>query len=206
MTERIVDRRTLGAAFLRKMARDSAEKSDKRGAEVQAKRAARRSEGPQPVADVPDFDCVGEGKRGEPNAATVEAWWRAAMATAFDGRVKHEKWTMSQLVLAKKLLAAYGAEEMQRGIAEALATWAERPEVAEGILSPIPTINLLYGMRDRIWRISQAGMERGVQSGLVKGKKRGTMTDREAKRKERMATGEYNPKETDPKKRKGIGW
>lgn len=207
MVDRIVDRRTLGVAFLRKMARDAAVESDQHAAAAKAKRAARRVERQaQPIPpDIPDFDCAGEGKRGVPNAATVEEWWRAAMATAFDGRVRHEKWTIAQLVLAKKLLTAYGPEEMQRGLAEILATWGEHPGVVAGNLPAIPTINLIYGMRETIWKISQAGLERSAQSGLVKKKKGATMSDKEAKRQERMATGEWNPKEKDPSKWKS-GW
>jgi hypothetical protein len=206
MRAKIMDRR-MGLALARKLVRDSAQESDRRGVEVQQKREQRRArQAQEPPPALPDFDCVGEPKQRVPNAADVERWWCEAMGAAFDGRVRHERWTVHQMTLAKKLLALYGAEEVRRGLAETLATWSQHPAVVERRLGEIPTINLLWGMRETIWGIPRAAVERSEQSGLVKKKKGGRIGDREAKRQERLATGEWNPKEKDPKKRKGIGW
>lgn len=206
MTERIVDRQKVGMAFLRTRVREAAEASDKRAAEVRAKRAARKGATLPETEDVPDFDCTGEPKKRVPNATDVERWWHEGLVAAFDGRVPHEAWTVRQKVLAKKLLVTYGAEEVQRGIAETLATWTEHPGVTSGRLPTIPTFSLIYGMRVSIWGEESAGLERIEANGLVKRQKDATISDREAKRLARRDMGESDLKEPDPKKRKGIGW
>jgi hypothetical protein len=200
-----VDRSKVTAAFLRKFAQQAAERSDARAAAVQVKRAAPKPVVPE-VPEVPDFSVVGEPKRRKVNTVDVERWWRAAMGATFGVRAKHAAWGPKERALAKQLLLLYGAEAVERGLAEWIAAWPEHPAVVAGRLPALPTVALVWAMRQEVWSVDVAGVEHNATGGLAKSSRGATLSERDRKRAERAAAGEYNPREQDPAKRKGSGW
>ena len=214
MSEQVFDRKQLGALFLKRFAAERAEQSAQRGAAVQAKRAAKRVAPVEPeqaaaaaeAAAVPDFSVAGKPKRRPVNTVDVERWWRAAMEATFTVRARHVAWGPRERVLAKQLLLLYGPEAVERGLAEWIAAWSDHLGVVDGRLPPLPTLQLLWAMRQEVWSADVAGVERNVAKRLAKGEKGATLSDKERLREERRLVGEYNPREKDPKKRKGTEW
>lgn len=207
--ETIIDRRKRGLARLRQLVRESTQESADahvRAQQRKAERCAAPPVAPPAPPDVPDFDCVGARPERAPTAADVEQWWHAAVAAAFDGRVKQGAWTIADRTNAKKALNQYGADVVQRGIVDVVAGWEQREAVRAGRMAPVPTWGLIYVMREAVFGVLAAGVERNTVGAVANRKKGDRIKDKEALRKERRAMGEYNPLEKDPAKRKGSGW
>jgi hypothetical protein len=202
MADQTYDRKALGALFLRRFAAEKAVDAAARGKQVRARRAERKAvEAP----DVPDFSVAGAPRKRVPNTVDVERWWNEAMTEAF-GVPRSVPWGPKERVLAKKLLGEFGAEAVQLRLAEFVASWADRDAVADRRLPSLPTLPLMWGMRQEVWAEELAGAQRNDAGGLAKKSKRATMSDKDRKREERRMVGEYNPREKDPKKWKGSEW
>ena len=196
-----VDRKALGALFLRRLAVEKGAESDRRALEVQAKRAGRAG---TRQLQIPDFTCVDPPKRPA-TVADVERWWCEAFHAA-GIHSKHQRWGGKERKLAKELLGLYGEEAVRRGLEDTIADWIENPRTIKGEVVQVPTLGLVWAMRAQVWGAEIAGRQPNAEKRLANCGKSVTMSEKARIREERRTIGEYHPKEKDPRKRKGSGW
>jgi len=116
--------------------------------------------------NVPDFeldysDC-GQTDDKVLSSYYVQAWFREGITKRVSWSVtlpsNDDWWKGKQRLLAKKLLKAYGGELTKKAIFYFCDHWEEMVKDSEGRLSGLPTVELLWTIRDRIF----PGVERGV--------------------------------------------
>lgn len=192
------DRMSLGALRAKmKVAQDRA-LDDQRAAA--AKRQVRKDEkAAQPKSEVPSFaehekdELTNGGRKRQPvvNSTTVMEWFREGLREAYGDKLTIPEgrgwWTVGQKKTALLLLDQYGPEKVRRTISHFCRTWEDRVDRSNGFLGGIPTINLLWKMKDEVF---------AEEDGVVT-MRRGRRKDKRGKN-----TDEYRPQ----KKPMGIGW
>ena len=153
----------------------------------------KREEAPKP--EVPSFDLSltndGQKARRPVNSTQVKEWLRAGLRTLYGEKLTlprdNEWWTVHEKSLALKLLRSYGPDLVEKTLAHFCATWPQRVDEAEGRLGGIPTIGLLWKLREGIFAEAQ---------GVVK------QTKRTGRKRKDKNSDEYQR----PDKPIGIGW
>lgn len=85
------------------------------------------------------------------NANDVFKWFVDGMAKLHGRKIVLCAWTIPQKTLAKRLLQAYGEDLTQRAVDYFCTSWNEIVQSSRGRLTGAPTVNLLWGMRERIF-------------------------------------------------------
>ena len=90
------------------------------------------------------------------NSVDVETWFRDGIEKARGRKVVLSPWTIAQKKLAKDLIKIYGEELTEQAVDYMCRNWKK---LKKGFKSPpsVPTINLLWGMRDNIFAAVQLG-------------------------------------------------
>jgi len=92
----------------------------------------------------------------------VQGWFREAITKRISWSVTLPSsqvwWGVKQRVLAKKLLEAYGGELVKKAIFYLCDNWEEMVKSRQGGLTGIPTVELLWGGRDRIFPMAERGL------------------------------------------------
>ena len=133
-------------------ARAGAEEGRMRAAEGRLRKERRReARANPPVAS--EARVSPEAPRKGANSKDVEKWIREALWEAFGRKFIIPAWPQSchQRVLSKMLLAAYGEDMTKRAIVLFCQTWDQKVAESGGRLAGVPTINLIWGMRERIF-------------------------------------------------------
>lgn len=92
-----------------------------------------------------------EPEKHPATSTDVFAWFVEGMAKLHGRKIVVCAWTIPQKTLAKKLLQAYGEELVHKAVDRFCSTWNEIVQGSRGRLTGAPTINLLWGMRERIF-------------------------------------------------------
>lgn len=144
----------MGRRLTKKQLEDIVAKSKERTAErvavVKKKRSERKSHTCAEESGAPTFSGLGGIPERVPNSTDVERWFKEAMTDHFSD-VYVASFLIKDQALCKKLLKEYGADVVQRGIAEAVATWGDRPTVRDGFHPAAPTIVLIWKIREEIF-------------------------------------------------------
>lgn len=145
-------RKRLGA--LRRRAASVQDKTKQVKVEVTEKRAKAKAKAP-----VVDFKKA-VVKVKPINSLDVEQWFRDGIWELYGRKFIIPSWTVKQKTLAKRLLTAYGPELTQSAVAMLCSGWNDMKRKSRGRLSGAPTINLLWGMRERVYAdVQNVGVE-----------------------------------------------
>jgi len=138
--------------------------------ETESARVAKRAkkaerDKAQGKTGVPSWDLTSEDCGQTPEKVLtsyhVQAWFREAITKRISWSVtlpSNEKWWGGkQRTLAKKLLDAYGGELLKKAIFYLCDNWEEMIKTDTG-LSGVPTVELLWGGRDRIFPMAERGL------------------------------------------------
>ena len=117
-----------------------------------------------------------------PNSSDVWQWFYERLKKKCGDNYVVQAWTTPQKTLAKKLLNVYGEELVKKAVDYLFNVWDDMVQDSRGRLSGEPTVNFLWGARERVLA--------DVQSG------------RKPERRRRREHGEYIGKTNTP----GIGW
>lgn len=128
---------------------DTLIKNHKAREQREAKRAKRESKKLDPR---PNYRKAPRKK----NSVDVETWFRDGIERAMRRQVVLSPWTLQQKKLAKDLIGIYGEELTEQAVEYMCRNWKN---LKKGFKSPppVPTINLLWGMRDNIFSAVQFG-------------------------------------------------
>jgi len=85
------------------------------------------------------------------NSTDVERWLKAGVAQLYGKPINQGRWGAKERKLAKNLLADFGPEMVERAVAHFCAHWKTMVHNSRGQLDGMPTINLLWGMRARVF-------------------------------------------------------
>ena len=148
---------------LKKLGMARKESTDKARAEKRERRAERVST--FSGADVPDlkldFSDCGQTPEQVLNSYHVQSWFREGITRRIRWSVtlplNDDWWRGKQRFLAKKLLAAFEGELVKKAIFYLCDNWEEMVKGSAGRLTGIPTIELLWASRDRIFADAERG-------------------------------------------------
>ena len=130
---------------LRKKALASKAKTEDARAERQAKKAKKKA--PPRLSEMTPSQ-----RRGKTvNSTHVEAWFREGVVGIYGRNFVIPKWTVKQRKLAKMLLETYGESLVKNAVVHFCKTWDTMVRDSRGRLSGAPTVNLLWGMRERVF-------------------------------------------------------
>jgi hypothetical protein len=186
----------MGLAALKRLARDSSERTLAAKEKVEKKRAERKKKAPAvPKAEVPNFALeVGQPKPELVNSVQVEDWFRDGLQLLYGGKLELPQrghwWTVGERRNAKRLLTMYGADLVKKAVLHLCATWHQRVEASEGRLAGIPSIGYLVSAKNTVFAEAQ-GLAAVPQR--VKGK---------GPRRKSKDSDEYRP----PEKPIDVGW
>jgi len=171
--------RPIKLSVLTKRIKESKEKTSVARESKRKRQAARKAVAVQetlPNFDREHSDC-GQTPKEVLNCYHVQQWFRDAITTRISWSVtlppNSKWWGGKQLSLAKTLLEAYGGELVKKAIFYLCDNWEEMIKVDTG-LSGIPTVEFLWGGRDRIFPMAERGAP------FVGAKKRTMRTCRDA--------------------------
>lgn len=123
--------------------------------EVTEKRAAKRK---PKLAEVVKLAV----KVKQINSTNVEQWFRDGVWALYGKKFIIPSWTVKQRTLAKRLLTAYGPELTKDAVDLLCSGWRSMVSKSRGRLSGAPTVNLLWGMRERVYAdVQNKGKEEG---------------------------------------------
>jgi len=110
----------------------------------------------------PSFDNLCDPDDGQTpsdvlNSTQVQGWFRDSLLEKFGDAFIVAPWTRQQQKLAKDLLGIYGGELVRKAVGFFVESWDAMVEGSNGRLSGVPSINLLYVMRGRIFGDVQTG-------------------------------------------------
>ena len=129
---------------LRKKAMESKARTEAVREDRVAKKAKRKA--PPRVSEM-----TASQRRRKTNSTHVEAWFREGLFDLYGKRFVVPQWTIKQKKLAKSLLEIYGEALVNEAVAHFCKTWDNVVGNSNGRLSGSPTINLLWGMRERVF-------------------------------------------------------
>lgn len=87
----------------------------------------------------------------ETNSYTVEEWFLKATRDKYGAGYVVARWTGKERTLAKGLLTEYGDALVADAVKYLFAEWDGMVAKSKGGLTGVPTINLLWGMRARVF-------------------------------------------------------
>lgn len=138
--------------------RDAAELARRKTAQARERREKRVA----PAKPVPSFDNLradddGQTPNGVLNSTHVQGWFKESLLEKYGDAFIVAPWTRQQQKLAKDLLALYGGDLVRRAVAFLVASWDALVEGSNERLSGVPSVNLLYAMRERVFGDVQTG-------------------------------------------------
>lgn len=187
----------MGLAALKKLARDTSERTLEAKAKVETKRKERKKKkAADPKPEVPNFALeVGQPKPELVNSVQVEDWFRDGLQLLYGGKLELPQrghwWTVGERKNAKRLLTMYGAELVKKAVLHLCSTWNQRVEASEGRLAGIPSIGYLVVAKNTVFAEAQ-GLTAVPKRANAKG----------SKRKKSKDSDEYRPPETPI----DVGW
>lgn len=104
-----------------------------------------------------DFNC-GQSNSNVIKSSQVEKWFNKGIDFRTGLSVTHGKWGGKQFTLAKRMLDTYGAELVENAINYMCDNWSKMVEDSGGKLSGIPTVELLWSIRNRIFPDVEKGI------------------------------------------------
>ena len=87
----------------------------------------------------------------KPNSTDVHRWFKVALRKQFGKSFIVGAWNIKQKTLAKQLIDEYGPELMAIAVEYFVDNWDDIVDKSGGRLRGVPTVNLLWGMRDQIF-------------------------------------------------------
>jgi len=144
----------LTAAELREKASRTQRATKKAHEDGQERRAARKSSVSfENIEPPPDRQTA----KRVLNSKEVRGWFDEALAEKYGEAFIVPTWTVHQMKLAKDLLKVYGAELVRKAVEFFVKSWDAIEAGSGGKLTGAPSINLLFGMRERIFGDVQRG-------------------------------------------------
>ena len=134
------------------------EKSQKTIIEVKQKREKAKKK------NIPNFGITLQTKKNVVNTNSVRDWFSDGIERNWGNEVtnpfENKEWKTrgKEGALAKKLLSKYGAEMTKKGVDYLCDNWQIICDNSGGKLTGLPTVGLLWAMRDRIF----SDIERGI--------------------------------------------
>jgi hypothetical protein len=184
-------------ASLRRLVRDSSERTFVVQERVEVKRNARKKKETEiPRSEVPNFELeYGQTKVALVNSVQVEDWFREGLNLLYGGKLelpqRGQWWTATDRSKALRLLKMYDADLVKKAVFHLCATWNQRVDASDGRLAGIPGIGLLVSARTR----NDVFAEVQGLADVPKAKKA-------SKRKKSKDSDEYRPPETP----NDVGW
>jgi hypothetical protein len=105
-----------------------------------------------------------EPRKRRINSTDVERWFLSGIRSLYGDKFIIPKWSVKQRTLAKKLIDIYGPELVEKAVRYLCGNWDSIVEKSRGSLSGAPTVNLLWGMKERVFADVQAPRKPGKGS------------------------------------------
>lgn len=157
-----MDARLLKMAMALKASR---EKTAQAAEEVEEKREAKAAEKaaapPRTRVRAPVMLITPTGER-EPNSTDVHGWFVEGIHAALGADIRVGSWAAKQRALAKRLLTEYGADMTRKAVAHFCASW--KAYLEKGRFKGLPTIELMWSMRDTIFGEIQLAGRKGIRT------------------------------------------
>lgn len=135
---------------LRQKVREVSDQTKQTHEEVTRKRAAKRT---VPKKSEPESD-----PRPKPvNTVDVEQWFREGIFALYEKPLILSRWGVKERALAKKLLKTYGPDLTKRTVEHFCRSWPDLLKRSRGRISGVPTVTLLWAMRDSVFSDVQLG-------------------------------------------------
>jgi hypothetical protein len=134
-------------SVLRRKVRKVKEETQKTHTEVTEKRAKAKAKAKPAKPE----GVVHELPKKPINSVDVEQWFRNGIWDLYGTKFIIPSWTVKQRTLAKKLLGVYGPSLTKKAVELLCSDWKKMVRNSRGRLSGAPTVNLLWGMRERIY-------------------------------------------------------
>jgi hypothetical protein len=135
---------------LRRKVREVSEQTKQTHEEVTQKRAAKRVVQKRPEAE-------SEPRPKPVNTVDVERWFREGIFALYDRPLILSRWGVKERALAKKLLKTYGDDLTKRTVEHFCREWPDLLKRSRGRISGVPTVMLLWAMRDSVFSDVQLG-------------------------------------------------
>jgi len=91
------------------------------------------------------------------NSNHVYGWYKTVLLEKYGSDFIVAPWTVVQKKLAKDLLGVYGGDLVKKAVGFFVESWDAIVSGSNDRLSGFPTINLMFGMRERIFADVQQG-------------------------------------------------
>ena len=128
---------------LRKAAKRQQEQTKAVHVEVTEKRAKKKAKPLELKPTTPKVKPV--------NSTQVEQWFTEELRELYGSDYIISRWTIPQKTLAKRLLDTYGPDLVRQAVSYLAKHWKLMVKRSKGSLSGVPTVNLLWGMRERVF-------------------------------------------------------
>ncbi len=128
---------------LRKLAKRQQGETKNVHVEVTEKRAKKKRKPLELTPTVPKVKPI--------NSTQVEEWFTEELRELYGVAFIIPRWTVPQKTLAKRLLNTYGPELVRQAVGYLAKHWKMMVKQSKGGLSGVPTVNLLWGMRERVF-------------------------------------------------------
>lgn len=141
-------------AELRALAEDTRNATAKAKDAAQKRRAVRNP--------VPSFGNLEDRDSGQTskevlNSRHVQGWFKKALVGKYGDEFIVSPWTVHQQKLAKDLLKVFGGDLVRRAVVFFVESWDALVKGSDGRISGVPSINLMFAMRERIFGDVQQG-------------------------------------------------
>lgn len=184
----------VGLAILKSKVKTTKKKTEKAKVARKVKKAKKAKEKARlDQTEIPNFDLeVDKPPKRVVNSTDVREWFKDGIERMdFGGKITlpHNggQWTVHQRSLAKRLLDSYGSDLVKKAVEWLCENWEVLVYNSNGKLSGVPTVGLLWFLRERVFPDAELGIKA-----------------RKIKRKSnRTKASEYKPEYDD---HKDIGW
>lgn len=136
---------------------ESYERSEKAKVKKQ-RRKVRKKKKTCNEGKIPDFDSCRQIPEKKVTWYNVKAWFKEGIEKRISWSVTPGEWGGKQSMLATKLLKAYDGELVKKAIFYLCDNWEEMVKHSNGKLTGLPTVELLWGGRERIFPHVERGL------------------------------------------------
>ncbi len=157
-----MDARLLKMAMALKASREkTAQAAEEQEEKRVAKAVEKAASPPRTRTRAPAVLVTPTGER-EPNSTDVHGWFVTGIRAAFGDDVRVGSWAAKQRALAKRLLTEYGPDMTRRAVEHFCASW--KAYLEKGRFKGLPTVELLWSMRDTIFGEIQLAGRKGIKT------------------------------------------
>lgn len=140
-------------------------KTKKNTEEIRVKKREKKRMKFELKSEAPDFgSCQNDGKGAKKKITcyTVRSWFREGIEKNINWKVtippNKDWWGGKQFSLAKRLLGLYDGELVNSAVKYLCENWEEMVGDSDGRLTGLPTIELLWSSRERIFPHVERGL------------------------------------------------